>query len=206
MTYVVTEACIKCKHTDCVAVCPTDAFREGPNFLVIDPQECIDCTLCVAECPVDAIYAEEDVPDDQRPFIRLNEELAPFRILTGIEVDILDDGTLDQTDELLDRLDIVVASVHSDLRAQREHMTKRMVAAVSQPWVNVLGHCTGRRVAGCSEAGPAAASAADNECGPVGFVMLSALERSVRRDPAGRSPVLRQQYTPWRSAARCRTG
>jgi ferredoxin len=76
MTYVVTEACIKCKHTDCVDVCPTDAFREGPNFLVIDPQECIDCTLCVAECPVDAIYAEDDVPDDQRPFVALNEALA----------------------------------------------------------------------------------------------------------------------------------
>ncbi|WP_374503328.1 ferredoxin FdxA [Zoogloea sp.] len=76
MTYVVTESCIKCKHTDCVDVCPVDAFREGPNFLVIDPQECIDCTLCVPECPVDAIYAEDDVPDDQRHFIGLNEELA----------------------------------------------------------------------------------------------------------------------------------
>lgn len=76
MTYVVTEACIKCKHTDCVDVCPTDAFREGPNFLVIDPQECIDCTLCVAECPVDAIYADDDVPDHQLHFIALNEELA----------------------------------------------------------------------------------------------------------------------------------
>lgn len=79
---------------------------------------------------------------------RLNADLAPFRILTGIEVDILDDGTLDQTDELLARLDIVVASVHSELRAERARMTKRMVTAVSQPWVNVLGHCTGRRVAG----------------------------------------------------------
>lgn len=76
MTYVVTEACIKCKHTDCVDVCPTDAFREGPNFLVIDPEECIDCTLCVAECPVDAIFADDDVPDDQRQFIALNETLA----------------------------------------------------------------------------------------------------------------------------------
>ena len=76
MAYVVTEACIKCKHTDCVDVCPVDAFREGPNFLVIDPQECIDCTLCVPECPVDAIYAEDDVPDGQRHFIGLNEELA----------------------------------------------------------------------------------------------------------------------------------
>jgi NAD-dependent dihydropyrimidine dehydrogenase PreA subunit len=55
MTYVVTESCIKCKYTDCVDVCPVDCFREGPNFLVIDPDECIDCTLCVAECPVDGI-------------------------------------------------------------------------------------------------------------------------------------------------------
>jgi len=76
MTYVVTEACIKCKYTDCVDVCPVDCFREGPNFLVIDPDECIDCTLCVAECPVEAIYAEDDLPSDQRQFIELNSELA----------------------------------------------------------------------------------------------------------------------------------
>ena len=76
MTYVVTEACIKCKHTDCVDVCPTDAFREGPNFLAIDPDECIDCTLCVAECPVEAIFALDDVPKAQEEFIALNADLA----------------------------------------------------------------------------------------------------------------------------------
>jgi ferredoxin len=76
MAYVVTESCIKCKFTDCVDVCPVDCFREGPNFLVIDPDECIDCTLCVAECPVEAIYAEDDVPADQRSFIALNAELS----------------------------------------------------------------------------------------------------------------------------------
>ena len=76
MTYVVTEACVKCKYTDCVDVCPVDCFHEGPNFLVIDPEECIDCTLCVAECPVEAIYADDDVPDDQQDFIALNAELA----------------------------------------------------------------------------------------------------------------------------------
>jgi len=76
MTYVVAEACVKCKYTDCVDVCPVDCFHEGPNFLVIDPEECIDCTLCVAECPVEAIYAEDDVPDDQRAYIALNAELA----------------------------------------------------------------------------------------------------------------------------------
>ncbi|HET8610893.1 MAG TPA: ferredoxin FdxA [Burkholderiales bacterium] len=76
MAYVVTESCIKCKYTDCVDVCPVDCFREGPNMLVIDPDECIDCTLCVAECPVEAIFAEDDVPDDQQQFTALNAELA----------------------------------------------------------------------------------------------------------------------------------
>ena len=76
MTYVVTESCIKCKYTDCVDVCPVDCFHEGPNFLVIDPDECIDCTLCVAECPVEAIFAEDDVPDDQQHFTALNAELS----------------------------------------------------------------------------------------------------------------------------------
>lgn len=76
MAYVVTEACIKCKYTDCVDVCPVDCFREGQNFLVIDPEECIDCTLCVPECPVEAIFAEDDVPETQRAFIALNAELA----------------------------------------------------------------------------------------------------------------------------------
>ena len=76
MAYIVTESCIKCKYTDCVDVCPVDCFKEGPNFLIIDPDECIDCAVCVPECPVDAIYAEADVPDDQRHFIALNAELS----------------------------------------------------------------------------------------------------------------------------------
>jgi ferredoxin len=76
MAYVVTEACIRCKYTDCVDVCPVDAFHEGPNFLVIDPDECIDCAVCVAECPVSAIYAEEDLPAGQQDFTPLNAELA----------------------------------------------------------------------------------------------------------------------------------
>ena len=76
MTFVVTESCIKCKYTDCVDVCPVDCFREGPNMLVIDPEECIDCTLCVPECPVEAIFAEDDVPDAQKEFTRLNAELS----------------------------------------------------------------------------------------------------------------------------------
>ena len=76
MTYVVTESCVKCKYTDCVDVCPVDCFREGPNMLVIDPDECIDCTLCVAECPAEAIFAEDDVPAQLRQYIALNAELA----------------------------------------------------------------------------------------------------------------------------------
>lgn len=76
MTHVVTEACIRCRYTDCVDVCPVDCFKAGPNFLVIDPDECIDCAVCIPECPVNAIYAEEDVPEGQRDFIGINAELS----------------------------------------------------------------------------------------------------------------------------------
>ena len=78
----------------------------------------------------------------------LNNELAPFRILTGIEVDILEDGTLDQDDEVLERLDVVVASVHSKLRMEKQKMTRRMITAIANPHTDVLGHCTGRYVVG----------------------------------------------------------
>ena len=76
MTHVVTESCIKCKYMDCVDVCPVDCFKEGPNMLVIDPDECIDCAVCIPECPVDAIYAEEDLPDEQKQFTAINAELS----------------------------------------------------------------------------------------------------------------------------------
>jgi len=76
MTFVVTESCIRCKYTDCVEVCPVDCFYEGPNFLVINPDECIDCALCEPECPVDAICSEDEIPDDQREFIEINARLA----------------------------------------------------------------------------------------------------------------------------------
>ncbi len=76
MTFVVTENCIKCKYTDCVEVCPVDCFHEGPNFLVIDPDECIDCTLCEPECPAEAILSEDDLSDEQEQYIALNEELS----------------------------------------------------------------------------------------------------------------------------------
>lgn len=74
MTFVVGENCIKCKHTDCTAVCPVDCFYEGPNFLVINPDECIDCAICVPACPVDAIYSADDLPIEQEFFIELNAE------------------------------------------------------------------------------------------------------------------------------------
>ena len=76
MTFVVTENCIKCKYTDCVDVCPVDCFHEGPNFLVIDPDECIDCTLCEPECPAEAIFAEDELPEGQEKFIEINADLA----------------------------------------------------------------------------------------------------------------------------------
>lgn len=76
MTFVVTEKCIQCRYTDCVEVCPVDCFREGPNFLVIDPDECIDCALCEPECPVNAIYSEDELPEDQQEFLELNATLS----------------------------------------------------------------------------------------------------------------------------------
>ena len=76
MTFVVSDACIKCKHTDCVEVCPVDCFYEGPNFLVINPDECIDCALCEPECPIDAIFSEDELPEDEQAFLEINAELA----------------------------------------------------------------------------------------------------------------------------------
>lgn len=76
MPSVVTESCIKCKYTECVAVCPADCFHEGLNFLVIDPAECLNCTLCVVACPVGAIYTVHEVPENQTRFIELNAELS----------------------------------------------------------------------------------------------------------------------------------
>jgi putative hydrolase len=118
---------------------------------------------------------------------KLNEDLAPFRILTGIEVDILEDGALDQRDDLLRRLDVVVASVHSKLRMPAGPMTRRMVAAVRNPHVDVLGHCTGRLLGGRgrrpeSAFDPAAVFGACRDAG----VAVEINCRPERRDPPGR--------------------
>ena len=102
MTFVVTENCIRCKYTDCVEVCPVDCFHEGPNFLVIDPEECIDCQLCVPECPVDAIYEEDDLPEDQKGFIQLNADLAKNWPVINTMIPAMEDA--EQWREVLDKL------------------------------------------------------------------------------------------------------
>ena len=79
MTHVVTDACIRCKYTDCVDVCPVDCFKEGPEYLVIDLHECIDCAVCIPECPANAIYAEDDLPEGMEIFLQFNKKLAPTR-------------------------------------------------------------------------------------------------------------------------------
>ena len=76
MAFIVGDACVKCKLTDCVEVCPVDCFYEGDNFIVINPEECIDCGLCEPACPVKAIYAEDELPPDQIPFIEINDNLS----------------------------------------------------------------------------------------------------------------------------------
>lgn len=118
----------------------------------------------------------------------LNAQLAPFRILTGIEVDILDDGSLDQQGDLLDQLDIVVASVHSKLRMDSRAMTQRMVTAVANPHVDVLGHCTGRLVRGERGTRPESQFNADlvfEACRRFG-VAVEINSRPERRDPPTR--------------------
>ncbi|MGC4990802.1 PHP domain-containing protein [Nocardia salmonicida] len=118
----------------------------------------------------------------------LNEQMAPFRILTGIEVDILDDGTLDQRADLLERLDVVVASVHWHLRDDSDTMTKRMVYAVANPNVDILGHCTGRLVEGARGTRPESSFDAElvfEACRRYGTA-VEINSRPERRDPPGR--------------------
>lgn len=95
MTFVVGENCINCKHTDCVEVCPVDCFYEGPNFLVIHPDECIDCALCEPECPVNAIFSEDELPDDQKEFLKLNKDLAEKWSAAGKNITEMTDAPAD---------------------------------------------------------------------------------------------------------------
>ena len=92
MTFIVVDNCIKCKYTDCVEVCPVDCFHEGPNFLVIDPDECIDCTLCEPECPAEAIFSEHDLPADQKHFLQLNAELTKLWPVITEKIDAPEDA------------------------------------------------------------------------------------------------------------------
>lgn len=77
MPHVITAPCFGCKNKQCIKVCPVDAFHEGEKMLFINPSTCIDCTKCVAECPVEAIFADEDVPEEWKDFVELNAEMAP---------------------------------------------------------------------------------------------------------------------------------
>ena len=76
MAHVICEPCVNCKYTDCVEVCPVECFHEAEKILYIDPAECIDCALCIPECPVEAIFADVDVPDKWKSYIQLNAEQA----------------------------------------------------------------------------------------------------------------------------------
>jgi len=91
MTFVVTDNCIKCKYTDCVTVCPVDAFFEGLNFLAIDPEICIDCALCIPECPAEAIYQDTELPSDQIEFLEINAQLCKkWPVITEIKAAPID--------------------------------------------------------------------------------------------------------------------
>ena len=117
MPFVVTQACINCKYTDCVDVCPMDCFFEGANFLAINPDECIDCSMCVPECPVGAIVGDHEVALDQQHFIALNTDLATrsdWRRITRSQAPLPDHAYWARIDNKLPLLDSAGASSKSD--------------------------------------------------------------------------------------------
>ena len=115
MAFVVTESCIECKHTDCVEVCPVDCFYEGENFLVINPDECIDCGLCEPECPIEAIYADDELPENQIEFIEINAKLADvYENITEAKDALPDAENFKDIEEKVHFLNIEVATEDSD--------------------------------------------------------------------------------------------
>ena len=115
MAYVVTESCIKCKYTDCVEVCPVDCFYEGPEFLVIHPDECIDCGLCEPECPIEAIYADDELPENQIEFIEINAKLADvYENITEAKDALPDAENFKDIEEKVHFLNIEVATEEAD--------------------------------------------------------------------------------------------
>ena len=107
MTHIVAEPCINCKYTDCVTVCPVDCFHEGVNFLVIDPETCIDCGLCVPECPTNAIFAEEDLPEKWQEYIELNAKLAcDWPVIDAQKEPLPDADEAAKEDDKRDQLDM----------------------------------------------------------------------------------------------------
>lgn len=105
MTHVVTDSCIACKYTDCVEVCPVDCFHEGANFLVINPHECIDCALCVSECPVNAIKPEGELTQTDLKFVALNAELSLKWPVINIKKEALDEA--DKMAKINGKLDLL---------------------------------------------------------------------------------------------------
>ncbi len=105
MAHVVAEPCIKCKYTDCVDVCPVECFHEGVNFLVIDPDTCIDCGLCVPECPTEAIFPEEDLPEKWADYTEINEKLYEAWPVISEKKDALDEA--DEFKEVDDKRDML---------------------------------------------------------------------------------------------------
>ena len=125
MTYVVTENCIMCKHTDCVTVCPVDCFYEGENFLVIHPDECIDCGICEPECPVDAIKADDDLPDAERiMWVELNTELAELWPVITEQKDPMPDAEAWNGKE--DKIDLLSRCLLYTSPSPRDLSTSRM--------------------------------------------------------------------------------